>query len=317
MALSRRELLKGFGIGAATLGLGMYFSVRPQRVTAQAATASVRALNRFTFGEWTVTAIQDGVAQLPANLLGANVDEATLTEFLTANRMPTDFMRATITVMLIEAGDEVILMDTGNGAGETSGSLNPTLEVLGLAPEDITQVILSHYHPDHILGAGDMSSMAYPSARYHISQPEWDYLQQDASGTPFAEIVGLANGILAPALAADQLAFYDDGDDLITGVQALATPGHSPGHMGYQLSSGGQTLLVTVDSAINAVASLQNPGWYFGFDADPALAVETRTALFGRAADEGLLTFGYHFPFPGIGYIERAGEGFRFIPAQV
>jgi glyoxylase-like metal-dependent hydrolase (beta-lactamase superfamily II) len=295
----------------------MTFSLRPRRTTAQATTASVRALNRFQFGDWTVTAIQDGVAELPANLLGANVDEATLTEFLTANRMPTDFMRATITVLLIQAGDEVILMDTGSGAGDNSGSLNPTLEVLGLTAADVTQVIISHYHPDHVLGAGDMSSMAYPSAMYHISQPEWDFLQQDASGTPFAEIVGLANGLLAPGLAADQLAFYDDGAELLTGIQAVAAPGHSPGHMAFQLSSGNQTMLVPVDAAINAVASLQNPGWYFGFDADPALAVETRTALFGRAADESLLTFGYHFPFPGIGYIERAGEGFRFIAAQV
>jgi glyoxylase-like metal-dependent hydrolase (beta-lactamase superfamily II) len=86
--------------------------------------------------------------------------------------------------------------------------------------------------------------------------------------------------------------------------------------MAFQLNSGGQNLLLTVDAAISSVTSLQNPGWYFGFDSDPAQAVETRMALFGRAADEDLLTFGYHFPFPGIGYIERMGEGFRFTPAQ-
>ncbi len=315
MLLTRRNLLKGLGAGAA-LGLGAYFSVLPKRSFAQTAVAPVRALNRFQLGDWTLTAIQDAVAELPASVLGANVDEATLTEFLTENNLPTDVMRATVTVMLIETGSDVILMDTGNGTGETSGSLVPTLELLGLSAADVTQVIISHYHPDHILGAGDMSSMAFPNAMYHISEAEWDYLQQDATGSPFEQIVGLANGILAPASAAEQMALYTDEQELLPGIQALATPGHTPGHMAFQLNSGGQNLLLTVDAAIASVTSLQNPDWYFGFDSDPVQAVETRTALFGRAADEDLLTFGYHFPFPGIGYIERMGEGFRFTPAQ-
>ncbi len=317
MQISRRNLLKGLGAGAV-LGVGTYFSIRPQqRTLAQAAATPIRALNRFSLGDWTVTAIQDGVAQLPANLLGANIEEAALTEFLTTNRLPTDFMRATVTVLLIQAGDEVVLMDTGNGASDTSGSLIPTLEVLGVAAGDVTQVILSHFHPDHILGAGDMTSMAFPNATYHISEPEWNFLQGDFSGTAFEEIVGLANGILAPASAAEQMALYTDEQELLPGIQALATPGHTPGHMAFQLSSGGQNLLLSVDAAIHSVASVQNPGWHFGFDADPVQAVETRTALFGRAADEGLLTFGYHFPFPGIGYIERMDEGFRFTATQV
>lgn len=310
--LSRRNLLKGIGAGALGLGAGVSF---PSRVLAQTAPsdAAVPAFYRFALGEAEVTIIKDVSFALPPAAFAANVEEAELSAFIEGTNLPLNpdgALSSLVDIMVVRLDDRIVLMDTGFEA--PNAALVPSLEALGVAPADVTDVVITHFHPDHVGKATLDGAITFPNAQHHISQTEFDFLFGDAAQAAGAD----AAAKLQPILDNDQLAAFNDEDEIIPGIQAVAAPGHTLGHTNVLVASGGSQVLNLVDLALNAALSLPNPLWQAGFDADGPLAVESRLAILGRAADEGLLVFGYHFPFPGIGYIARDGEGFRFIPAS-
>lgn len=312
MSISRRTFLKG--LGASTLGFGLL--KLPQRVSyAQTATsdAEVAAFYRFKLGDFDMIAISDGGVQLPAALLAGNgtpEDVQAAYEQLSLPLNPDGTINATVLNLLLLDGDRVALFDTGNGVGV--GKLVPTLNALGIAPENVTDVIMSHFHPDHINGLSTEGALTFPNAMVHFPQVEYDFMQSAP-----ADAVGGALEKLQPALDAEQVSFYAADAEVTGGVQAVATPGHTPGHAAFLINSGDSQLLHVVDAAVSAYTSLLYPEWHFAFDADPNLAVETRKALLSRASDERLQIFGYHYPFPGLGYAVRQGEAdsWMWVPA--
>ena len=113
----------------------------------------------------------------------------------------------------------------------------------------------------------------------------------------------------------DRMTLLRDGDGVAPGITALDAPGHTPGHMVFEVESAGQRLMLTADTANHFVASLQKPGWVVGFDMDPQKAIETRKRVFDRIAAERIPFIGYHMPFPAIGYAEKLQDGgYRFVP---
>jgi glyoxylase-like metal-dependent hydrolase (beta-lactamase superfamily II) len=309
MTLSRRNWLKTVGLGGAALSLPL--GLRSALAQSAPTTAPVSAFSRFNIGDFEITVIQDGTTQFETAIFGANAAEGEVDALLEANNLPTGTANATFNITLVNTGDQLVLLDTGlgSGAAPTGGRLIPTLEVLGVTPADINAVIVSHFHPDHINGVGDGTSAAFPNATYYFPQPEWDFLQNAPSDLqPAASAISL----LQPISDNDQLQFYAPDAEIVPGIQAVAAPGHTPGHMALLVASGSSQLLNLVDSAVQSVVSLQRPDWFAAFDADGPTASETRLALLGRAVDEGLQVLGYHFPFPGVGYVAREGDGFRF-----
>ncbi|MDP3377300.1 MAG: hypothetical protein Q8S53_02970, partial [Brevundimonas sp.] len=112
------------------------------------------------------------------------------------------------------------------------------------------------------------------------------------------------------------MTFLDDGGSVVSGITAMAAFGHSPGHMAYVLDSGGKRLAITADTANHYVWSLEYPDWEVRFDADKPAAAATRKQLFGMIAAERMPFIGYHMPFPGVGFVEAKGDGFRYVPAS-
>ncbi|MBC8098901.1 MAG: MBL fold metallo-hydrolase [Armatimonadetes bacterium] len=311
--LSRRDLFKAAGAGALTLGVGGYMAPFAKPVRAQADTPVASAFYRFNVGDFSVTAIQDVLFPLDYAIFGANAPEGAITALLEANNIPvTDAAFTTVTTLLVNTGDELVLLDTGNGVAGGGRSL-ATLELLGITPDQINAVVLSHFHPDHINGVSDGAAITYPNATYYMPQTEWDFVQNAPAGTPLDGIIEAAKTLFAPIVAADQLAFYASDAEIVAGIQAVAAPGHTPGHHALLIQSGSSQLLNMVDTALSAIVSLQHPEWYAGFDADGETASATRRAILERASSETLQVFGYHFPFPGIGFIDTQGGGFRFV----
>jgi glyoxylase-like metal-dependent hydrolase (beta-lactamase superfamily II) len=315
--LSRRTFLKGLSagaLGAGMLGTGLAL---PRAARAQTGAPAEGALGfyRFRIGALEATVMQDGVSQLDPALFGGGAPEGAVDEVLAEANLPAP-LNVTFNLLLLRTADTIALVDTGNGIG-ANGRLFPTLAALGVSPEDVNHVVISHLHPDHINGVLIDDVPAFPNATHHFPQVEWDFVQTAPTGTPLDDILNLTAATFAPVEAAGQLVFYADEQEVIPGVQAIAAPGHTPGHMAYLISADGQSVMATMDAANHHVLALQHPEWGFAFDADPALATETRRAIFGRAADEQLAIFAYHFPFPGTGYIDREGEGFRFTPAML
>jgi glyoxylase-like metal-dependent hydrolase (beta-lactamase superfamily II) len=310
--MSRRELLRMVGLGTLGFATAGIWSAFPTSVFAQGSAPKPLAFYTTKVGDLELTIIQDAMFPLDATILGANAPAGAVDALLKANNLPVGQVPTTVNVSLIKSGSKLILMDTGNGVG--AGSTAATLELLGIKREAITDVIISHIHPDHIGGALDNAALTFSKAMYHYPEAEQAFIDKAPSDSPIADMIAANKAILKAAGDADQLTIYKADTEILPGILAMATPGHTIGHMAFRLESAGNALVCTVDAAINNVVSIAQPEWYAAFDSDGAMAAETRKKLFGDLAKNGTRTFAYHFPFPGTGYIDADGDGFRFIP---
>lgn len=324
---SRRSLLKTMGLGALGVGLTGIGKNVPESLAkaplwqTTPTMATPAGFYRFMVGDLQVTAIQDGVATFDVSVFGVNTAPEDVYAVLEDNNLPGPKGNASITLLLVENGEERTLLDSGLGGfpfGElppNSGKIVPTLELLGIAPDMINHVFLSHFHIDHLGGLLNGGMPTFPNAMHHISQAEMDFLNSGQTDVPGAEFIEQAKTQLQPLIDNDQLQFMGDEAEIASGVQALAASGHTPGHMTVLLASAGQQLMCLVDTANHPVISLAHPEWHFIFDAEPEVAVETRRTLLNRAVDERMQVLAYHYPFPGAGFVDRDGDGFRFLGA--
>ena len=211
----------------------------------------------------------------------------------------------------------MILFDTGFGGNgpATVGKLADNMKSAGLDPAAVSTVVISHFHPDHISGlwVKETDAQVFPNAE--IMMPEVEY--KFATDPALVEKVPEAN---RPFIKRIQATFptwknikqYSDGADLAPGVKAIATPGHTVGHMSFLVASGGQQLYIQSDVTGIYQLFVRNPGWFSGFDADGPKAEATRRAFFDRVIAEKGMIAGYHFGFPNVGTLSKDGNGYAF-----
>ncbi len=311
--LSRRDMLKMIGVGALGATVASQVAFVPRAVRAQGAPATTPiAFFSFTLGAMQLTVIRDAARTQDPNILGRNAPEGGIAQVLQANNFPAP-INSTFNVLVARNGDKTILFDTGLGAG-AGGALLSTLALLGIERESVTDVVFSHLHPDHVGGALTDGALTFSNATYHYPQAEYDFVSNIAADSPLAGAANTSKAIFEAA--GDKLNVYAAETEVLPGITPIAAYGHTPGHTAFRLTSDGQSMVHIVDAAINSVVSLARPDWQANFDADGDMAVETRRKLFGEAASSGTRVFGYHFPFPGTGFVIAEGEGFRFIPAM-
>tara|TARA_R110002020_G_scaffold96186_26_gene230638 strand:- start:1559 stop:2512 length:954 start_codon:yes stop_codon:yes gene_type:complete len=309
-----------FKLSAAGLG-----ALAAPQILVRAAQAEVpmsatmpAAYKRFTLGDFEVTALSDGhrIVPGPQKIFGTDQSEDEVEALLESNYLPVDKMQFTFAPTLVNTGSDLILFDTGNGEGGREGGVGQTLANLqasGYTPDQVSVVVLTHLHGDHIGGLMEGDAPAFPNARYVTGGAEYDFWSsEDRIGT------GAENGhkgVVAKVVPlAEKMSFVKDGDSVVSGITAMAAFGHTPGHMIYGLESGGRSLMLTADTANHFVLSLQRPDWEVVFDTDKAAAAETRKRVFDMIATDRLPFIGYHMPFPSTGFVEKASEGYRFIP---
>ena len=176
---------------------------------------------------------------------------------------------------------------------------------------------ISHAHGDHLWGTSSEGKLAFPNAQHYLPQLEWEDLHREDIPEFAVPFIEFARNQLQPLVANDgQLAFYGDEDEMVPGIQAIATPGHSAGHHALIIESSGQQLLLFFDVLGHPILHLRHPEWFMRVDQIPDVAVETRQQLLARVADEKIPVLAHHFPFPGLGHITRDGDAYRFLPTN-
>lgn len=201
----------------------------------------------------------------------------------------------------------VLLFDVGAGDADfaDAGRLRTSLRAAGLGPEQVSDIFVSHAHGDHVGGLLDGAGQAvFESATVHLSAPEWQALQEDAS-----------NAALAAAITPRVEAFAP-GSGILPGVTAVEVEGHTPGHSAFEIVDGDARLLYIGDAAHHFAVSVQRPQWTIAFDGDAPTAEANRANLLARVADSGMTIASPHFPFPGLGHIVRRDQGFAWAPLQ-
>jgi glyoxylase-like metal-dependent hydrolase (beta-lactamase superfamily II) len=317
--IGRRALL-------GTAGLGIVAA--PAIIARQAEAQEKKALgidrvippdiHKFKLGGFQVLVIKDGArpAGNPRETFGTNQPAETVGKLLADNFLPTEEFVNSFSPTLIDTGSEVVLFDTGFGkAGRAQGTgrLVEGLAAAGYMPEDITAVVITHMHGDHIGGIMEDGKAAFPKARYFAGEAEYSFWTDAArAGTP-AE--GNQKSVLANVKPnAEKTTFLKEGGEVVSGITAMLAPGHTPGHLIFNIESQGKRLVLTADTANHYVLSLQRPEWEVRFDMDKAQAAASRKRVFDMIATDKVAFLGYHMPFPAVGYAEKRENGYRFVP---
>jgi glyoxylase-like metal-dependent hydrolase (beta-lactamase superfamily II) len=273
--------------------------------------------HRFQIGTMPAVIVSDGPLRLHApEKIFRGPDRGALSARLTQAGQATDRVRVEQNCLLVETAGRKVLFDNGMGSsklyGPDSGKLLDGLDEAGVARSEIDAVVLTHAHSDHCWGTmADDGTPNFPNAMLYMSQAELDFWTADhADPLMRRDVAGVAKQILP---LRDRIRPIRDGETFLPGVQALATPGHTPGHMAF-LFDGGWCL--TGDVAFHDPLSYAFPEAESAYDADRDLARRTRLRLLDWLAADHLAIIGYHHPWPGLGHLERLGDTFRFLPEQ-
>jgi glyoxylase-like metal-dependent hydrolase (beta-lactamase superfamily II) len=258
-------------------------------------------------GDMAVTVIQDLPGEMALSLFKGPASEQEKSKYFTNGKA-----EAGINVFLLRAGDKVVLFDTGTGtAFKSPGKLFEALASLGVKPEDVDFVLLTHMHPDHVGGLLREGRRAFSKAKLMVSKPELDswlaLAERDISNAPAGRIKDMVNIYGGDVLT---LAF---GDTPLPGVTALDASGHTPGHTVYQLTAAGKSLLIVGDIIHGMPLQFALPDECATYDMDPPQAVAARNRIFSLAAQKAIPIAGMHFPFANaVGTVKKDGNGWKF-----
>jgi glyoxylase-like metal-dependent hydrolase (beta-lactamase superfamily II) len=271
----------------------------------------------FKQGNYDLTVVSDGQLTLPLALFpDAKPEEVAK---LLGPMAKGDMATFEASPLLLKSGSDVILMDNGSGGNfsPTAGKIAESLKAAGVEPSAVTKVIFTHAHPDHCWGtiAAD-GKPNFPNATLHMAETEWNFWSApDLVGKMPAEMKKMVEGIQAQLTGMkEKINFFKAGAEVLPGINALDTNGHTPGHISFELS-GGDGLIVTGDAIVNPMIFFAHPDWKFGFDADPAAAIASRTSLLDMAASGKKQLLGYHWPYPGLGRAEKKDNAYVYVPA--
>ena len=270
-----------------------------------------------SFDGFTIQSVSDGHLLLPrAAVVPAGADPAITGPILEAAAVTGDSIEAPLNLTLLRDGENLVLFDAGSGPDfmPTAGKLLDGLAAIDVAPEDITHVVFTHAHPDHIWGVLDeFDEPLFANAAHLIGRAERDYWIDPAT----MESIGPDRQSFAAGAArriealGEALATFEPDDEILPGIIARATPGHTPGHTSFLLHD---AAMVLGDAIVNAHLAFRRPDLAAPNDQDAALGAQTRQALLADLAQSGHVIIGYHLPDGGIGRVMTEGDAYRFQP---
>lgn len=267
----------------------------------------------FKVGSFDVTVISDGSMSLPLSFVLPKTDPK-----LAAETIGSSAPIAQVNVLVVKAGDRLVLIDTGGTKDfmGTIGSFADRFEAAGFKPDDVTDVIFTHAHPDHLWGAIDaLDEPRFAKAKHHLTLVERDFWMKDGLAETMPEALkGMTAGTARRLKILEaQIVASKPGVEIVPGFSYVDTAGHTPGHGSVLISSGSAQVLVGGDALSSPVVSFEKPDWLWGADYDGDKGITTRKSLLDRLATEKTALIGYHLPWPGTGRVERKDSAYRFV----
>lgn len=304
MSITRRNVLKG-AAALSILGASPNLSVAQIKV-----------------GNATLSTVSDGNLTLPGDFIFETVPQDALSPILTEFNLSRDQLTPECNLALYQDGERNVLFDVGSGPDfmPSAGKIVDSLDQFGLAVEDITHVVFTHAHPDHLWGLlDDFDDPLFSEAQYLISQNEWDYWWNPNT------VDGLPDSLKPFAVGAkrrldvieDVVEFIKDGQEIIPGIAAVSTPGHTPGHMSFEVRNGSNSTMILGDAIGNHHIAFKKPSWPSGSDQDRELGIKSRNMLFDRITGENMNIIGFHLPNGGIGKVDVTSDGYRFLEGEI
>jgi glyoxylase-like metal-dependent hydrolase (beta-lactamase superfamily II) len=317
--ISRRDLVLSAAGAYAAFGLtkpiAFIGAAEAQTIPADA------AFKKYKVGDIEVISLFDGDWERPHDenfIKGVNLEQTKAA--LKAAGLPDAYMPIPFTVIAINTGGRLVLIDSGTGGGQAggpkAGKLAASMAAAGLDPKNVKTVVISHFHPDHIFGlmAKDTNAQTFPEAEIIVPAAELKWWSQPVESMA-APRQGLAKRIQATFPTWKNVKVVEGEAELAPGIRAIPAHGHTQGHTAHLISSGGRQLLVTADATNIHSLFAKNPDWQAAFDHVPDQAVETRKKLFDRAIADKAMVAGYHWGLPNVGTIAKDGNGYAFTPA--
>ena len=302
MVFSRRQIIKNTSLAALSLAL-------PPTAWAQSSLVS---------GDTRLDTLSDGNLVLPKSFALGETPPEGADAILEEYGITGDALTPDCNITLLRTGDRTVLFDAGAGQEfmPTAGKLMDAFDALGVDPRDVTDVVFTHAHPDHLWGVlDDFGDLMFPDAGYYIGRSEWDYWTDpdtvstiDQGRVSFA--VGAKNRL---EMLGERISLFEDAQEILPGVLSRLTAGHTPGHMSFEIQLGGESVMIVGDSIVNHHLAFAQPTWLSGSDQDAPRAAETRVSLLEQLSQSQMRLVGFHLPDGGLGRVERRGDGFYFV----
>jgi len=277
---------------------------------------------RVMLGDFEVTALSDGTVKLPVKDLLTNTTPAKVGAALKRSFLP-DAVETSVNAYLVNTGSKLVLIDTGASSlfGPTLGSLQANLKASGYQPEQVDEIYITHMHPDHVGGLVVNGAVAFPNATVRADKADADFWLDEAKmkAAP-KESQGFFQGAMAsikPYADAGRFKTFEGTTELVPGVKAQATHGHTAGHNVYVVESKGEKLVLWGDLMHVAAVQFDNPEVTIKFDSESPLAAKERAKAYADAAKNGYLVGSAHIAFPGLGHVRKAaGKSYAWVPVN-
>ena len=237
-------------------------------------------------GGLAVTTLIETQGQSDTGLL-LNASDSLKAEYFPDGKMPSQILAFWVNGILFDAG-----LRAGNIPAELAKN--------GVAPENVKTILITHLHADHFGGLVDSEGKAaFPNAEVYVSKPEYDYWVSE-----------LKNEAVISALKLYRVNQFAFGDEVVAGVRAIDTSGHTPGHVSFLVESGGDKIIIAGDIMHFQTIQLPHPEVAVRYDVDPVKAVQSRKFLLDYAAWKNIPVAGMHIMIPGIISVTKSGEGY-------
>lgn len=274
----------------------------------------------WRIGAFEVHLVSDGTTEVPTSFFAGAVAEPESAAALqrAAGLAPGAPLPVPVNGFAVRRPDgRIVLLDAGTGQwrGDRLGHLPANLRDLGIAPAEVDTVLMTHLHGDHAGGLLEPSGApVFPAARILVPEAEIAFWTDPGRTAALPPVLGPTVALMRQVLEAlgRRVEAFRPGEEPVAGLRPVPLPGHTPGHTGYRLGEGAESLFVWADIVHVAAFQFARPDWAIAFDADAAEAAATRRRVMAALAESGEVIAGMHLP--ARGRVERAGEAFRFAP---